>query len=192
MAVRNDFAPGEVLAAGDLNDTFSSKLDVSTAASTYLTTATAASTYLEIPGNWLSWSPTLAGPGWTFKDYSALGRYRQLGKVVHAVGVIIWDSTGSEVIGSGSVNVNLPVAQFNFGPQMGLFRMEDSSLNKDYAGLCRVTSATALMFAAYKHNADSQNVTADSIRSASLSGGMKAPRDDGDTWHFSITYQAAE
>jgi hypothetical protein len=28
MAVRNDFAPGEVLAAADLNDTFGSKLDV--------------------------------------------------------------------------------------------------------------------------------------------------------------------
>jgi hypothetical protein len=29
MAIRNDFAPGEVLAAADLNDTFGSKLDVS-------------------------------------------------------------------------------------------------------------------------------------------------------------------
>ena len=28
MAVRNDFAPGEVLAAADLNDTFASKLDL--------------------------------------------------------------------------------------------------------------------------------------------------------------------
>jgi hypothetical protein len=28
MAIRNDFAPGEVLAAADLNDTFGSKLDV--------------------------------------------------------------------------------------------------------------------------------------------------------------------
>jgi hypothetical protein len=29
MAIRNDFAPGEVLAAADLNDTFGSKVDVS-------------------------------------------------------------------------------------------------------------------------------------------------------------------
>jgi hypothetical protein len=91
MAVRDDFAPGEVLAAADLNDTFASKLDTTTASTTYAPLASP--TFTGTPalpfgttlntrtlGGWTSFTPSWTN--FTVGNGSTSGFYVTAGKIV--------------------------------------------------------------------------------------------------------------
>jgi hypothetical protein len=147
-------------------------------------------------GYYQSWTPVLSGTGWTFKGYTATGKYAQFGDMVHAVGTITWDGTGSQAAGASAVLSTLPVSSSSTEriSQKGNFAMLDDSLGRQYAGQCRVNGSTSLFFMPTTHLAadDATNSLNNSITSTYISSSSgKAPTDADDTWRFSIWYEAA-
>ena len=145
-------------------------------------------------GLFQSWTPVLSGTGWTFKGYTATGKYAQFGDIVYVVGTITWDGTGARTAGAGAVVSSLPIASSVTDriSQMGNFAMLDDSLGRQYTGQCRVNGSTELFLMPTTHLAadDAYNSLNNSIINSYLTGGGKAPDDASDTWRFSVWYEA--
>jgi hypothetical protein len=124
MAIRNDFAPGEVLAAADLNDTFGSKLTRPAALNAY--------------------SPVIT-QGVTVSRTMTHGASITLGSLVFAYfqASITGAGTATNAITftlpSGVTGVNSNISG------MGSFRLLSAG-NTNYVGTVSVTSTAAFMF----------------------------------------------
>jgi hypothetical protein len=204
------FAPG-VLTSSDVNTFLMQQAVITCTSSTRPASPSEGMTIYETDtdsyakydgSNWVyqglfqSWTPVLSGSGWTFKGYTATGKYAQFGDIVYAVGTISWDGTGSQTAGAGAVLSTLPVnsATAQRISQKGLFAMLDDSLGRQYAGQCRTNGSNALFFMPTTHLAadDATNSLNNSISSTYISSsGGKTPTDASDTWRFSIWYEAA-
>lgn len=85
MAVRDDWAPGEVLTSTDLNDTFAAKLT--------------------IPPAWTSYTPTATAETGSLTSFTASGAYTENGKLIVARFDVNITNAGT---GAGILKVSLP------------------------------------------------------------------------------------
>jgi hypothetical protein len=99
MAIRNDFAPGEVLAAADLNDTFGSKAP--TVSPTFTGTVTIPNVNL---GAWTSFTPTYANI--TVGNGTQAHAWTRVGRLVVVRGAIVLGSTGG--VFNGGMTMTTP------------------------------------------------------------------------------------
>lgn len=143
-----------------------------------------------------SFTPTLSGSGWTFKGYTAYSKVAQIGDMCHYIGYILWDGTGSQTAGSGSILVDLPIESAT-GPtaytrlaQRGVFAMSDDSANAQYIGFARTNSTTELFLGAGDINSAHDPSLADTgLNSTSLGSGIACPTDANDRWYWSLWYE---
>lgn len=143
-------------------------------------------------GKYVNWTPVLGGTGWSFKDYTATGRYALVGDIVFLHGKITWGSTGTMTAGSDAVNTSVPVNSSGFGTStFGFFRMFDTSLSRNWVGFTRFRSASTIDLGAFIQTDDTYNINLSGPTAAYLASGAKAPYDNGDIWDFSIVYEAA-
>lgn len=144
-----------------------------------------------------SFEPDLIGVGWTFKGYQSFSKVAFVGDLVHYLGYILWDGTGSQVAGN-PILVDLPVdaaagpTAFSRLSQRGVFVMQDESLPAQMAGSCRINSATRLFITPHVTDPGiSPNIGAAGIDSTYITASGKAPTDADDKWFWSIIYEAA-
>jgi hypothetical protein len=159
MAVRDDFAAGEVLAAVDLNDTFSDKLSLADAAlkanlasptftgtpagptAAANTNTTQLATTAFVYGGYDSHTATLTNI--TIGNGSQSTRFRRIGRFVHFYGRIFLGST--TVIGNDP-QVSLPLLGAGNNPGAGAAFYLDTSANVWAAGVCTGFLASDLSF----------------------------------------------
>jgi hypothetical protein len=146
-----------------------------------------------------SFTPTLSGTGWTFKGYSSFSKVARIGRMVHYLGYVLWDGTGSQTAGAGAILVDLPVnstgnpTAFARLSQHGVFAMIDVSASVNIAGLCRANAANELFIMPTINDAGigAVNNYNTGITASYLSSSGQAPTDANDRWYWSVIYEAA-
>jgi hypothetical protein len=159
MAVRDDFAAGEVLAAVDLNDTFADKatladaaLKANLASPTFTgtpagptaaanTNTTQLATTAFVYGAYDSIAPTLTNI--TIGNGDVVTRHRRIGNLVHFYGRITLGST--TVIGTNP-QVSVPIGFGLFNAGVGSAWYYDASATVYAAGVCPLFFGTDLNF----------------------------------------------
>jgi hypothetical protein len=159
MAVRDDFAAGEVLAAVDLNDTFSDKLSLADAAlkanlasptftgtpagptAAANTNTTQLATTAFVYGGYDSITPTFTD--FTLGNGFEFCRHRRIGAMVHFYGRIFLGST--TVVGSNP-RISVPVGSSVNNAGVGAAWYFDDSAGLWHAGVCTQAFGNVITF----------------------------------------------
>jgi len=143
-----------------------------------------------------TFTPVITGAGWTFKGHTAFSKVTRIGNLVHYLGYILWDGTGSETVGS-SITISIPITATN-GPsaftllsQQGLFVMPDTSTNITVLGYTRLNTTTAMFPQMAMVTGSPPNTISNGINSSYVSVGGSLPTDTNDRWFWSVIYEAA-
>lgn len=143
----------------------------------------------DVPGDWSTYTPVLAGAtsGGTVGNGTVVGRYIQVGDLVHVMVNLTWGSTTSA--GVGAATISLPVTARATSPGMvGCATLLDASAgaNGRYspAGIVFNNTTSVLMIAG------AANGVATNIGSL-ITATVSATWTTSDDWRMSMTYEAA-
>ena len=125
MAVRDDFTPGEILTASDLNDTFASKTSVSAF------------------GAWTNWTPSFSN--WSIGNATFKCTQMQIGRLVAIRFRIVM---GSATTYSGSlVMTGMPAGVWTGSErQTASCAYQDTSLGNTYNGACELQGSNLKLY----------------------------------------------
>lgn len=136
---------------------------------------------------WTTYTPAISGTGWTQGAINTSGQYKQIGKIVHFKGSVVFPAPGSAggaTIGSGSMTVSLPVTALDVN-WTGTGRCGLSSLAPN--GYVVVAPSSTTTFIPQLLTTSATYASRTGITSTNYGSTFIA----NDTIYFSGTYEAA-
>lgn len=196
MAVRDDFAPGEVLAAADLNDTFASKLPYSFGTATPSTTDSGflwydsnstpaqpkfwnGSSFISLTAD--SW--TTYTPSWTnltVGNGTNTAAYVVLGKLVIVSGYLEWGSTTSATTSSTIMTAPFSYASGSETQVLGAASIRDVSVGSAKTLVLEKTGGSGVYF-----------ISNEAAANSTLTGTSPYTLQTGDVLRWALAYERA-
>jgi hypothetical protein len=143
-------------------------------------------------GRYLTFTPTLAGSGWTLKGRTIESRYAFFGDMIHWFGGISWDGTGSQTAGAGFLTLTAPVAAVSSPETLpshaGTFSMFDDSAGVLHAGGVRFNTTTTVQILNLVQSG-AVEVRFNGLDSTYATAGGLIATDNLDRWYWTVVYR---